>query len=165
MIVLPYTERVASHKGVIGFDSPKNHCAPAAEPRSSCGFSIRVSSFGGSDGRPHGLPVHASGSRSVNPSELPPLFDSGVGGFCKPNHLEATMANSVCTRTSAQTPTTSTTDTPDPVQLLMQAVNGLERAKSCLLAQYPMYGFAQQQLELARQAVEALGAIELNGGV
>ena len=75
------------------------------------------------------------------------------------------MANSVCTRTSAQNPTTSTTDTPDPVQLLMQAVNGLERAKSCLLAQYPMYGFAQQQLELARQAVEALGAIELNGGV
>lgn len=71
------------------------------------------------------------------------------------------MANSVCTRTSAQTPTTSITDAIDPIQLLMQAVNGLERSKSCVMAQYPMYGFALQQLEAARKAIEALREIEL----
>ncbi len=50
--------------------------------------------------------------------------------------------------------------TPDPAHLLMQAVNSLERAKAMLLAQYPMYGFAQQNLEAAQQAVAALAAVD-----
>ena len=49
---------------------------------------------------------------------------------------------------------------PDPAHILMQAVNSLERAKSCMLAQYPMYGFAQQNLEAAQRAVAALAAID-----
>ena len=61
---------------------------------------------------------------------------------------------------AAQSIGAHTATSPDPIQLLMQAVNGLERAKSCLLAQYPMYGFAQQQLEAAQQAVAALSALD-----
>ncbi len=49
---------------------------------------------------------------------------------------------------------------PDPTHLLMKAVNSLERAKAMLLAQYPMYGFAQQNLEAAQRAVAALAAID-----
>ena len=56
----------------------------------------------------------------------------------------------------AQTAATPT----DPAHLLMQAVNSLERAKAMLLAQYPMYGFAQQNLEAAQRAVAALAAID-----
>jgi len=48
----------------------------------------------------------------------------------------------------------------DPAHLLMQAVNSLERAKAMLLAQYPMYGFAQQNLEAAQKAVAALADID-----
>ena len=51
---------------------------------------------------------------------------------------------------------------PDPAHILMQAINSLERAKAMLLAQYPMYGFAQQHLEAAKQALTALQAIEPN---
>ena len=54
----------------------------------------------------------------------------------------------------------ATTPSPDPAHLLMQAVNSLERAKAMLLAQYPMYGFAQQNLEAAQRAVAALAAID-----
>jgi hypothetical protein len=49
---------------------------------------------------------------------------------------------------------------PDPAHLLMQAINCMERAKAMLLAQYPMYGFAQQNLEAAQKAVAALAAID-----
>ena len=49
---------------------------------------------------------------------------------------------------------------PDPAHILMQAINSLERAKAMLLAQYPMYGFAQQNLEAAQRAVAALAAID-----
>lgn len=49
---------------------------------------------------------------------------------------------------------------PDPAHLLMQAVNCMERAKACLLANEPMYGFAQQGLEAAQKAVAALAAID-----
>ena len=49
---------------------------------------------------------------------------------------------------------------PDPAHILMQAVNSLERAKAMLLAQYPMYLYAQQNLEAAQQAVTALAAID-----
>ena len=49
---------------------------------------------------------------------------------------------------------------PDPAHILMQAINSLERAKAMLLAQYPMYGFAQQNLEAAQQAVAALAVID-----
>ncbi len=49
---------------------------------------------------------------------------------------------------------------PDPAHILMQAVNSLERAKVMLLAQYPMYGFAQQSLEAAQQAVAELMALD-----
>lgn len=49
---------------------------------------------------------------------------------------------------------------PDPAHLLMQAVNCMERAKALLLAQYPMYGFAQQNLEAAQKAVAALADID-----
>ena len=82
---------VTSKKGVMGFDSPMNHCdasrslsrrAPAA-----CSFAPPV--FGGSDGEPQGSPVLARGARSVNPFEPPPPFDSGCVGFCKPHLLEA----------------------------------------------------------------------------
>ena len=49
---------------------------------------------------------------------------------------------------------------PDPAHLLMQAINCMERAKACLLANEPMYGFAQQGLEAAQKAVTALAAID-----
>lgn len=49
---------------------------------------------------------------------------------------------------------------PDPAHILMQAVNSLERAKAMLLAQYPMYLYAQQNLEAAQQAVAALAALD-----
>lgn len=164
MIFLPYTDRVTSHKGVIGIGVPMNHCD--ASRRTPQFLRLNYYSFqvyGGSDGRARALPVHASGSRYANLSELPPSIGVEDGGFSKPNHLEATMADSVCAHASAQNPTTSATDTTDPIQLLMQAVNGLERSKSCVMAQYPVYGIALQQLESARQAIEALYALETVG--
>ena len=49
---------------------------------------------------------------------------------------------------------------PDPIKLQMQAVNSLERVKACLLANEPMYLFAQKFLTEAQIAVEALQSIE-----
>lgn len=51
---------------------------------------------------------------------------------------------------------------PDPIQLHIQAVNSLARCRAMLLANEPMYGFAQQHLEAAKQALTALQAIEPN---
>lgn len=48
---------------------------------------------------------------------------------------------------------------PDLVKLHMQAVNSLERCKAMLLANEPMYLFAQQNLEAAQQAIAALQAL------
>ena len=56
------------------------------------------------------------------------------------------------------TPTAATS--PDPVKLHMQAINNLERVKTCLLANEPMYLFAQNFLTEIQQAVEALRALE-----
>ena len=54
---------------------------------------------------------------------------------------------------------------PDPAHILMQAVNSLATVKACLLANEPMYGFAQQHLQAAQQAVAALAAIETSAVV
>ena len=51
---------------------------------------------------------------------------------------------------------------PDPVQLHIQAMNSLARCKAMLLANEPMYGFAQQHLDAAQQALTALQAVEVN---
>ena len=57
---------------------------------------------------------------------------------------------------------TQNATSPDPIQLHIQAVNSLARCKAMLLANEPMYGFAQQHLEAAQQALAALQAIEAN---
>jgi hypothetical protein len=50
------------------------------------------------------------------------------------------------------------------VHLHTQAITGLDCAKTLVQARYPMYGLALQQLEAARQAIEALYAIEQQQG-
>lgn len=55
---------------------------------------------------------------------------------------------------------TQNATSPDPVQLHIQAMNSLARCKAMLLANEPMYGFAQQHLEVAQQALAALQAVE-----
>ncbi|MEF9965735.1 MAG: hypothetical protein RR779_15325 [Comamonas sp.] len=65
------------------------------------------------------------------------------------------MASPHCA--SAPTPTTGT---PDPIQLQTLALNSLSRCKSTLLANEPMYGFAQSLLADAQQAIAALCALE-----
>ncbi|CAM3936120.1 hypothetical protein [Paracidovorax anthurii] len=70
------------------------------------------------------------------------------------------MADSLAS-TGAHTAAVST----DPAHLLMQAINCMERAKACLLVNEPMYGFAQQGLEAAQQAVAALAVIDTSTAV
>ena len=48
----------------------------------------------------------------------------------------------------------------DPIQLHAQAMNALSRCKHMLLANEPMYTFALQDLEAAKQSLIALAAIE-----
>lgn len=50
--------------------------------------------------------------------------------------------------------------TPDPIRLHMQALNSLNRCKAMLLANEPMYLFAQQWLAQAQQAIAGLQAID-----
>lgn len=50
--------------------------------------------------------------------------------------------------------------TPDPIRLHMQALNSLSRCKAMLLANEPMYLFAQQWLAQAQQAIAGLQAID-----
>ena len=149
-----YTSSVISKKGVTGIGVLNQHCAPAAEPRSSCGFFIRVSSFGGSDRGPLGPPVHASAARYANLSELPPSIGVEGGGFSKPQHLEATMALSVSTRASAQNPTTSVQ--LDLVNIEATAHNGLARALRELRSNQPNYELAAQQAHAALAAIRTL---------
>lgn len=51
---------------------------------------------------------------------------------------------------------------PDLIKLHMQAINSLERVKACLLANEPMYLFAQKFLTEAQAAVAALQALDTN---
>ena len=55
----------------------------------------------------------------------------------------------------------ATGTTPDHIQLHMQAVNSLSRCKAMLTAKEPMYLYAQELLAQAKQAIEALQALEL----
>mgnify|MGYP000932924458 CR=1 FL=1 len=48
----------------------------------------------------------------------------------------------------------------DPIALHMQVINGLARCKACLTANEPMYLFAKQQLDGAREALAALAALD-----
>ena len=48
----------------------------------------------------------------------------------------------------------------DPIQLHTQALNSLSRCKAMLLANEPMYLFAQNALAEAQQAIEALWALD-----
>ena len=48
----------------------------------------------------------------------------------------------------------------DPTRLLRQVMNNLTRCKHMLLANEPMYTFALQDLEAAKQSLIALAAIE-----
>ena len=48
----------------------------------------------------------------------------------------------------------------DPVQLHTQALNSLSRCKAMLLADEPMYTFAQQCLAEAEQAIAVLKTLE-----
>ena len=50
------------------------------------------------------------------------------------------------------------------VHLQEQAIAGLDYAKTLVQAKYPVYGLALQRLEAARQAIEALYAIEQQQG-
>lgn len=52
-------------------------------------------------------------------------------------------------------------NTPDPIQLHMQALNSLSRCKATLTAREPMYLFAQQLLAEAQQAIATLQSIDL----
>ena len=56
----------------------------------------------------------------------------------------------------------ATGNTPDPIQLHMQALNSLSRCKAMLMAREPMYLFAQQLLVEAQQAIARLQSIDLN---
>lgn len=56
----------------------------------------------------------------------------------------------------------ATGNTPDPIQLHMQALNSLSRCKAMLTAREPMYLFAQQLLAEAQQAIATLQSIDLN---
>lgn len=155
MIVLHYTSPVTSKKGVIGIGVPMNHCDESRRTPQFLRlnyFSFQV--YGGSDGRARALPVHASGSRYANLSELPPSIGVEVGGFCKPNHLEATMANSVCARTSAQNPTASVQ--LDLAHIEATAHNGLARALRELRSDTPNYELAAQQAHAALAAIRTL---------
>lgn len=55
---------------------------------------------------------------------------------------------------------TQNANSPAPIQLHIQAMNSLARCKAMLLANEPMYGFAQQHLEAGQQALVALQAVE-----
>ena len=48
----------------------------------------------------------------------------------------------------------------DSIQLHTQALNGLSRCKAMLLANEPMYLFAQNALAEAQQAIETLWALD-----
>ena len=85
-----YTDVVTSKKGVNGIGVPKNHCdISRSTPAVPAAFEFVPSVYGGSDGRAQALPVHASGSRYANLSELPPSIGVEDGGFSKPNLLGA----------------------------------------------------------------------------
>lgn len=58
-------------------------------------------------------------------------------------------------------PTTGS-NTLDPIQLHMQALNSLSRCKAMLTAREPMYLFAQQLLAEAQQDIATLQSIDLN---
>ena len=70
----------------------------------------------------------------------------------------------VCAQLSgaACLPLPATGNTPDPIQLHMQALNSLSRCKAMLTAREPMYLFAQQWLAEAQQAIATLQSIDLN---
>lgn len=72
---ISYTSPV-TEKNVTGFDSPEER---GQEPQHRTGMRLFCScpSFGGSDGRAQALLVSLRVPQSVNPSELPPPFDSG----------------------------------------------------------------------------------------
>ncbi|MEG0718321.1 MAG: hypothetical protein RR811_07450 [Comamonas sp.] len=72
------------------------------------------------------------------------------------------MATTSPAHTSVQ-PNAPTTghQSPDPIQLHMQALNSLSRCKALLTANEPMYLFAQQWLAQAQQAIADLQAIDL----
>ena len=148
-----YTAHVAP-KSVTGIGVLNQHCATAAEPRSSCGFFIRVSSFGGSDGGPHGPPVHASAARYANLSELPPSIGVGGGGFSKPQHLGAHMPFLDSTRTSAQNSTTSAQ--LDLAHIEALAHNNLARALRELRSDEPDYRLIAKQIGVTLAAVRTL---------
>ena len=67
------------------------------------------------------------------------------------------MSTTTAIRAAASTPAMGT---PDPIQLHTLALNSLSRCKSMLLANEPMYLFAQNFLAEAQQAIEALSALE-----
>lgn len=70
----------------MGFDSPMHRCdASRSSKDESAAFLFAPPVYGGSNGEPKGSPVRASGARSVNPFEPPPLRDSHGDGFCKPH--------------------------------------------------------------------------------
>jgi hypothetical protein len=77
---LRYTGVVTSKKGVIGFDSPKHRCdaSRSFSFAESAAFLLRLQFLWWLDGRPKGLPVRASGARSVNPSSYRPCLTAGA---------------------------------------------------------------------------------------
>lgn len=107
-----YTSPASAKKAEVGFDSPLNRCDASRSFTAEPAASLSVPPvFGGSDGEPKGSPVRASGSRSVNPFESPPLFDSHGGGFSKPNRLEVTMTeNTTGTPVAIATPALNITE-------------------------------------------------------
>ena len=147
-----YSSPVTSKKGVNGIGVPMNHCdASRSTTAVPAAFEFVPSVYGGSDGRAQALPVHASGSRYANLSELPPSIGVGGGGFSKPNHLEAIMATSLNALKSE--PVAPTTGTLDLIQLHADAHNALNMA---------VFYLHQPQANTAaarRKAVQALAAL------
>ncbi len=150
---------VTSKKGVIGIGVPLNFLRrkPQISSQRLCGFVVRAPFFGGSGREPQGSPVLAGGARYANLSELPPLIGVEGGGFCKPNLLEATMADRIPARASfactATPPSLPATGTPDPIRLQAQAHNTLSTA---------LHHLRQPQLDLPRahrKVLQALAAL------
>ena len=88
-----YNSAVASHKGAIGFSSPRNHCSekPQFLPARLAAFTVfGLPVLGGSDGRARALPV----SRKWLPGLLTrpsrrPCLAAGAAVVANRNHLEA----------------------------------------------------------------------------
>lgn len=139
-----------SKKGVNGIGVPTNHCEASRSTHAvPAAFEFVPSVYGGSDGRAQALPVHASGSRYANLSELPPSIGVGGGGFSKPNHLEANMAATPC----ALAPSLPITGPLDPIQLHAYVHNALNMA---------VFYLRQPQANTAaarRKAIQALSAL------